>query len=57
MNTLDVNDMNNDAEKHRAASEIWMNYLNEYLFKNNIISERSMRKMRNLILTSVHRKN
>lgn len=57
MNTLDVNDMNNDAEKHRAASEIWMNYFNEYLFKNNIISERSMRKMRNLILTSVHHKN
>ena len=21
-----VNDMKNDAEKHRAASEIWMNY-------------------------------
>ncbi len=57
MNTLNVNDMKNDVEKHRAASEIWMNYFNEYLFKNNIISERSMRKMRNLILTSVHRKN
>lgn len=57
MNTLNVNDMKNDAEKYRAASEIWMNYFNEYLFKNNIISERSMRKMRNLILTSVHRKN
>ena len=56
MNTLNVNDIKNDAEKHRAASEIWMNYFNEYLFKNNIISERSMRKMRNLILTSVHRK-
>ena len=57
MNTLSKDNMNSDVEKHRAAAEIWLNYFNEYLFKNNIISERSMRKMRNLILTSVHHKS
>ncbi len=57
MNTLSKDNMNSDVEKHRVAAEIWLNYFNEYLFKNNIISERSMRKMRNLILTSVHHKS
>ena len=36
--------------KNRIAGEIWMNYFNQYLYENHIISERQMRKMHHLIL-------
>lgn len=36
--------------KSRIAGEIWMNYFNQYLYENQIISERQMRKMHHLIL-------
>ena len=36
--------------KNRIAGEIWMNYFNQYLYENHVISERQMRKMHHLIL-------
>lgn len=35
--------MGAETEKKKVAEEIWMNYLNEYLFKHGMIDE----KMRN----------
>jgi hypothetical protein len=35
--------------KKAVASEIWLNYFNNYLYKNGIITEIERNKMKNLI--------
>ena len=36
--------------KQIVATEIWLNYFNQYLFEKNIITEAERNKMKNLIL-------
>lgn len=45
---------NKTTSKRQAAADIWMNYFNDFLYKNNVISESTMRKMRGLISVYVH---
>ena len=36
--------------KKIIATEIWLNYFNQYLFEKNIITEAERNKMKNIIL-------
>jgi len=38
-----------DKERERFASEFWLNYFNDYLFANGLITEDERNKMSNLI--------
>lgn len=48
--------MNNQQKQNIMAEEIWLNYFNNYLFENRVISENERNKMKNQISARCNKK-